>query len=49
VTLAFGTVTAVLFAGIGVGLYLSVASALLDEIDTGLAFRASTLQAQAEV
>ncbi len=47
-TLAFGTVTAVLFAGIGVGLYLSVASALLDEIDTGLAFRASTLQAQAE-
>lgn len=46
-TAAFGAVAAVLFLGIGVGLYVSVAAALLDEIDTGLRFRAATLQAQA--
>src|ERR1700742_5109253 len=48
-TLAFGAVTLVLFLAIGVGLYVSVASALLDEIDTGLRFRAATIQAQAPI
>ena len=48
-TLAFGAVTLILFLAIGVGLYASVASALLDEIDTGLRFRAATIQAQAPI
>jgi signal transduction histidine kinase len=48
-TLAFGAVTLILFLAIGVGLYVSVASALLDEIDTGLRFRAATIQAQAPI
>jgi signal transduction histidine kinase len=47
-TLTFGAVTAVLFLAIGVGLYVSVATALLDEIDTGLRFRAATLQSQSQ-
>jgi len=45
-TLTFGAATAVLFLAIGIGLYVSVAAALLDELDTGLRFRAATLQAQ---
>ncbi len=36
---------AVLFAAIGVALYLSMAGTLLDVIDTGLRFRAATIEA----
>ena len=46
-TLAFGSATAGLFAAVGIGLYLTVAAALLDEIDSGLQVRAATLQAEA--
>jgi two-component system, OmpR family, sensor kinase len=43
VTAAFAAVMTVLLAGISVALYVAMGSALLDEIDTGLRFRAANL------
>jgi heavy metal sensor kinase len=43
-TFAFTAAMAVLFALTGVALYLSMSSALLDELDTGIRGRAATLQ-----
>ncbi len=47
-TLTFAAVICVLFLTIGVGLYISMASALLDELDTGLRFRAATVQTEVQ-
>src|SRR5947208_3823697 len=51
VTTAFAVVMAVLLAGLAAVLYVSIGSALLDEIDTGLRFRAASLMSvpQADV
>jgi signal transduction histidine kinase len=43
VTAAFAAVMTVLLAGLSVALYVTMGSALLDEIDTGLRFRAANL------
>jgi signal transduction histidine kinase len=45
-TLVFGLVSALLLGAVGLGVYLTVAAALLDGIDSGLQFRAATLQAE---
>jgi signal transduction histidine kinase len=46
VTAAFAVVITVLLAGISVALYHAMSSALLDEIDTGLRFRANNLASE---
>ena len=43
-TAGFAIVISVLFAAIGIGLYLTVAAALLDEVDTGLRLRMATVR-----
>lgn len=43
ITAAFAVVMAVLLFGLGLALYLAMSAALLDEIDTGLRFRAAAL------
>jgi two-component system, OmpR family, sensor kinase len=43
ITAAFATVMLVLLAGVAVVAYLNMRAALLDEIDTGLRFRASSM------
>jgi two-component system, OmpR family, sensor kinase len=45
VTAAFSAVMAVLLLGVGSAVYLTMSAALLDELDTGLRFRAAALAA----
>jgi two-component system OmpR family sensor kinase len=48
-SLGFAVAMVVLFAGVAFGLYTSMANALLDEVDTGLRFRAATVVADVPV